>query len=201
VAAIGRSTTLAEDQIRRIGGIKDMSAGVMAEVQEVRAVIGEVQGLITGVATAVEEQNAATVEISTNITRISEDLDKTSQTSAESVEFSRRIDTDCAEVNRHVAGMASTSLQVKASARELSAQARSLHQGLNRFKAGKPLFEVGRIKCLHLAWVSRLESIMKGFTVMKASEVADHHGCAFGKWWDGQLCRGPGGGGTPCPGA
>ncbi len=189
VAAIGRSTTLAEDQIRRIGGIKDMSAGVMAEVQEVRSVIGEVQGLISGVATAVEEQNAATMEISTNIARISMDLDKTSAASAGSVAFSRNIDADCIEVHRNVGGMASTSLQVKASARELSVQARSLRQGLSRFQAGKAAFEVGRIKSLHLAWVSRLESIMKGFSTMKASEVADHHGCAFGKWWDGEGLR------------
>lgn len=184
VVAIGKSTDLASEQIKRIGKIKDTSNQVVSDVKEVEAVIGEVQQLIAGVAAAVTQQNAATAEISDNIAHISSDLEETSRSTSACVEFSQRIDTEIAGVNQNVSGMASTSLQVKASARELAVQAQILHGGLGKFKVGKAGFDVGKIKSLHLAWVSRLESIMKGFTAMKASEVADHHSCAFGKWWD-----------------
>jgi|GEM_PF-1940131 len=186
VAAIGKSSDMAAEQLTRIEGIKSSGEQAVSEVAKVEAVIAEVQQHVSGVASAIEQQTTATSDLSSAVLRVSTDLTEIAKSTAACAEFSRKIDADIKAVGADVSGMAATSLQVKASARELSAQSQLLHAGLNRYSIGKAGFDVGRIKSLHLAWVSRLESIMKGFTSMKASEVADHHSCAFGKWWDAE---------------
>ncbi|MBF0609596.1 MAG: HAMP domain-containing protein [Magnetococcales bacterium] len=51
-------------------------------------------------------------------------------------------------------------------------------------EVGKPPFDVKAIKQAHLAWLGRLEQVIRGRTLLKPEEVATGHDCAFGKWYD-----------------
>jgi len=89
----------------------------------------------------------------------------------------------------HIAAISSTALQLKVSSREISALASGMDKDIQAFRVGKPRLDVGKIKTLHLAWVSRLESIMHGFTSLEPEKVANHHQCDLGKWYDSEGTR------------
>ncbi|ABK44892.1 methyl-accepting chemotaxis sensory transducer [Magnetococcus marinus MC-1] len=50
-------------------------------------------------------------------------------------------------------------------------------------QAGEPPFDIFMIKSAHLAWLNRLEKMMRGRVQLKPEEVASERQCAFGKWY------------------
>ena len=83
-----------------------------------------------------------------------------------------------------VAGMAAASQQVNSSSRELTRLTGLLADQIGQFELGQPPFDIAAVKTAHLAWRARLESILLGHIRLDPSEVADHHQCQFGKWYD-----------------
>jgi methyl-accepting chemotaxis protein len=81
--------------------------------------------------------------------------------------------------------MATSSSQVNISAHDLKKLATRMSQIVGRFKISEARFDIGAVKGAHLQWRSKLEGLLHGRQALKPEEVADHHQCAFGKWYDG----------------
>jgi methyl-accepting chemotaxis protein len=59
-----------------------------------------------------------------------------------------------------------------------------LEQIVTQFKTGTVRFNIGAVKSAHMQWRSRLEGLLRGSHALRPEEVASHHECAFGKWYD-----------------
>ena len=60
-----------------------------------------------------------------------------------------------------------------------------MSQIVGGFKISEASFDIGAVNGAHLQWRSKLEGLLHGRQALQPEEVADHHRCAFGKWYDG----------------
>ena len=44
-----------------------------------------------------------------------------------------------------------------------------------------------RAKSDHMIWKKRLAALLSGLSELSEHELADHHSCRLGKWWDGEI--------------
>jgi methyl-accepting chemotaxis protein len=184
VASIAKSTTLAGEQIAAVEDIERAARQAVEDIGNLTRAIGEVMEEVKGVASAVHEQTLANREISENISGVAGTLKLVSTTVDHSSQAFVSIASEVQGVDKNLSEIASASLQVKASAREVAELAKELDKGLKAFDLGKSTMDVGKIKTLHLAWVARLESLIHGYSTLKPEQVANHHQCDFGKWYD-----------------
>jgi len=182
--AITRSTRLAGEQMAAVAEIERSAGEAVDTIQRVAGAMRQVMTEVKGAAGAVHEQTLANRDISENIGGVSGALELVSAKVDQGAHAFARIASDMEGADANLSGIASVSLQVNASAREVAQLARELETGLAAFDLGKPGLDVGRVKTLHLAWVSRLESLMHGYSTLRPDQVADHHQCDFGQWFD-----------------
>ncbi len=62
----------------------------------------------------------------------------------------------------------------------------ALRQSVAHLKVGDSFVNLTRLKAVHLAWLGTLENVIWGKEVMSAEDVADHHACVLGQWYDQQ---------------
>ena len=154
------------------------------QIKQIHEVIEDVNEIVSTIATAVEEQSAATQEISSNVSHASQGIEEVNTNVAESSLISGQISKEISGVNHSAREMATSSSQVHISAQDLQKLAGRLAQTAARFKIPPARFNIGVVKAAHLKWRSRLEALLHGTEALKPEEVANHHQCAFGKWYD-----------------
>jgi len=130
--------------------------------------IGEVTQQIDQIATAAEQQTATTSEISSNIINITELLSKTSKT---------------ADMTSDEAG-------------KLQNLTNELQETVKRFKTRENDILMLLVAANdHRMFVNRIRAAVLGEERIEPSTLSDHHGCRFGKWYDGDgraICEGIG---------
>ncbi|SDF66544.1 methyl-accepting chemotaxis protein [Thalassobaculum litoreum] len=63
----------------------------------------------------------------------------------------------------------------------------TIAQAIDGFvKAGVPNATIHAAKSDHMIWMRRLAQMLVGREVLRADELADHHSCRLGKWYDAQ---------------
>lgn len=184
VQAIEDSAALADGQMGIMDGVRSSTEFTVAEIGRALTMIDETHEHIDSVAAAVAEQSKATDEIARNVGGISSNTQEVAGLVATSAKAASGIADDVGEVNKALYGLFDITLQVRASSGEMSELITELRHDLAVFKVGTPRFDIGRVKSLHLAWVSKLESLLKGFSTLRPEQVKDHHQCDFGKWYD-----------------
>lgn len=129
-------------------------------IMEIRNQVGGVTQQIGQIATAAEEQSATTTEITNNMQQISEVVATASERAQASAAESRKLVAMIEELE-HIAG---------------------------KFNVGnaEAAIMVETARRDHIAFVERVEKALKGEIALKAGDLPDHHGCRFGKWYDGQ---------------
>ncbi|MEG3640506.1 bacteriohemerythrin [Magnetococcus sp. PR-3] len=65
----------------------------------------------------------------------------------------------------------------------MDATDRSLQDTARGYRTTKEPFDVKAVKQAHLAWLGKLEHVIRGRSVMKPDEMASGRECAFGKWY------------------
>jgi methyl-accepting chemotaxis protein len=184
VAAISSSAEGAQEQDRSMQEVEAATQAARSEMERVGALVREVSEMVFGVASAAEEQSAATNEIARGIGDISSSMSEVSSsvsaTSAATTQVAQSSKASHADLSRIMAG----TLDLNSSAQELGGLSSALISRFTGYKVGRPAFEVGKIKTMHLAWRARLQSVIDGYLEMKPEEVASHHECDFGKWVD-----------------
>jgi methyl-accepting chemotaxis protein len=186
VAAVEASARLAEEQIAGAEGLMRAMGDVGGEVGAIAETVDTLKDMIFTSSSATEEHSQATAAIAESLSgaaRVAEDMREQAR---HGLDAARDISGRAAGVAESVAGMAAASQQVNSSSRELSRLTGILADQIGQFELGKPPFDIAAVKTAHLAWRARLESILLGHIRLDPSEVADHHQCQFGQWYDGE---------------
>jgi methyl-accepting chemotaxis protein len=126
-------------------------------LQDIMEQINCVSLQISQIATAAEEQTATTSEISSNIHQLDSTMEKTAENARESM-------------NEAV---------------QLGALADDLQHLIKSFRTrSSDVLILDIAKNDHRLFVNRIQSSIQGSLKLDAAEVADHHQCRLGKWYD-----------------
>ena len=127
-------------------------------LEEILEQINNVSMQVSQIATAAEEQTATSSDISANIQQMNNAVAKTSKNALESTQ----------------------------EASELGKLAEALQEEVKSFRtAESDVLILDIAKNDHRLFVNRIRSAVNGDLQLEADNVANHHQCRFGKWYDG----------------
>ncbi|OLN25367.1 hypothetical protein DVDV_3419 [Desulfovibrio sp. DV] len=185
VAAIEDSARLAEEQISGAETLMHSMRTVSSDVGSIAGTVEELKDMILTSTRATDEHSQATAAIAENLSSAARTAEAMRRQAHQSLTATLAISERAAGVAATIADMAAASQQVNSSARELTRLTGLLTTEINQFSLGTPPFDIAAVKTAHLAWRARLESILLGHLRLDPSEVAGHHQCQFGQWYDG----------------
>ena len=169
---------------QKITRIQSSTSDTVNQIKQVAEIINQVNEISSTIATAVEEQSIATREISNNASQAAQGIIEVNTNVATISTVTNDIAKEIAEVNLSADEIATNSSQVNISAQDLQKLAGRLTKITGQFKITAASFDIGAVKSAHLQWRSRLEGLLHGRQALRPEEVASHHECAFGKWYD-----------------
>ena len=135
IKELAQQTARATEDIKgRIAGVQSSTAGGIAEIDKVSAIIHEVSDIVSSIAAAIEEQSTVTKDIARNIAEASTGVRDANQRVSEASQATSEIAREIIVVDRVAGQMAQGSQQVQSSATELSRVAEQLQVTVQRFK-------------------------------------------------------------------
>jgi methyl-accepting chemotaxis protein len=185
IKELAKQTAEATQEIRqKIDGVQSSTGDTVGQIKRICEVIDEVNNIVSTIATAVEEQSVATREIANNVSQAAQGIQEVNVNVAQSSSVAGGISKEIVGVNASADEIANSSSQVNISAQDLHKLSDRLQQIVTQFKIGVVRFNIGTVKSAHMQWRSRLEGLLRGSHALRPEEVASHHECEFGKWYD-----------------
>ncbi|EFL51420.1 methyl-accepting chemotaxis sensory transducer [Solidesulfovibrio fructosivorans JJ]] len=184
VAAVEDSMRLAEEQIGETDALMESMMAVSREVGGITEIVDALKDMVFASSSAAAQHSQATAAIARNLAATSEKATDMRDRARSGHIAVQGISESAATVAQSVADMAAGVLQVNSAARELTRLTGHLAREIEGFRLGDAPFDIAAIKTAHLAWRARLEAVLLGHARLEASEVADHHQCQFGRWYD-----------------
>jgi methyl-accepting chemotaxis protein len=135
IKELAQQTARATEDIKgRIAGVQSATAGGIAEIDKVSAIIHEVSDIVSSIAAAIEEQSTVTKDIARNIAEASTGVRDANKRVSEASLATSEIAREIIVVDQAAGQMAEGSQQVQSSATELSRVAEQLQVTVQRFK-------------------------------------------------------------------
>jgi len=135
IKELAQQTARATEDIKgRIAGVQSSTAGGIAEIDKVSAIIHEVSDIVSSIAAAIEEQSTVTKDIARNIAEASTGVRDANKRVSEASQATAEIAREIIVVDQAAGQMAEGSQQVQTSATELSRVAEQLQVTVQRFK-------------------------------------------------------------------
>jgi methyl-accepting chemotaxis protein len=180
-----QTATATEDIKNKVFGVQESASRAIDDIGGIAQVFREVGDMVTSIAGAIEEQSAVTKDVARNISEASANIRAANESVAEAATASKIIAADIAKVSLEGKAINNESLHVNEDAGMLLQLSDALRKLTTRFQLGQKTDFAG-IKRAHLDWRSRLIDMFEGRKELNRSNVTDHHGCALGKWYDGE---------------
>jgi methyl-accepting chemotaxis protein len=135
IKELAQQTAAATSEIKeKITAIQGSSAGAVADIDKIVAVIRDVNDIVMTIAAAIQEQSTVTQDIAGNIAEASSGVRDANSRVSQTATVSGSVAKEIAEVSITVGEIASASVQVQTSAMELSKLAEQLSQMVSKFK-------------------------------------------------------------------
>ena len=186
IKELARQTSEATNEItEKVAAIQSSSRETIDMIKEINQINKEVNEIVTTIANAVEEQSVTTQEIAGNIAHASDGIQEVNKNISQCSGLADDISKEVSGVHLSSNEMAINSLEANISLYELQKLAQRLKRVMKQFKLRESRFDIAGLKMAHLQWRIKLESVFNGMRSLRAEEVATHHECDFGKWFDG----------------
>jgi methyl-accepting chemotaxis protein len=186
IKELARQTAAATEDIKsKISGVQSSTGSAISDIQSIAQVIQEVGGLVASIAAAIEEQATVTRDVAGNIAQASAGVREANERVAQTAEVSRSMAEEIVQVSSEGQTTSRESSHLGESATVLSRLAEGLLEVVGRFDVGRRMADFGSIKKGHLAVRNRLAEVLVGRQNLTPAEVADHHGCPLGRWYEG----------------
>ena len=187
IKELARQTAAATEDIKaKIEGVQRSSGSAITDIETIGGIIREVGGIVTTIAAAIEEQATVTRDVAGNIAQASARVREANDRIARSVTQTESVTSEIAGVNVATAWMNRESDNVNAYAESYLKLAGHLQAVGARFLITRSSLDVGLIKKGHIQWRIKIFEMLEGRLALHAEEVADHRGCALGKWYYGE---------------
>ncbi len=179
------------------GEVKNLAAQTAQSTEEIESIIQNLQSEMQNIQSSMQDslgavengQNAINLvgermnEINTNVTIVTDNTAQISNTLAEQNQASNEV----------AEGIASIAMSSKNSVDGIEKIVSSMNQAEKLISgqiATLAEFEVGPNKIIklaqsdHILWKKRLANMVAGYEGLNENELADHHSCRLGKWYD-----------------
>lgn len=187
VKELARQTAEATKDIqKRIGHIQTASREAVANMGRISNAITQVNGAARSIATAVEEQSIATKEIAGNVAQSASSSNAVSEGVTQCSQASQEIARSITDVSSEAQRNAHTASRLEAASALLGQIGAALVESVRGFRKRTDGFDLLGFQTGHIEWKKRLAEVLAGKAKITVSEVADHHQCALGKWYDGE---------------
>ncbi len=176
VKALSEQTSKTTDQIRERIDTLNAEMGRMSEAMDKSAaLVGEGEGIVNAVGDKIHEMGGKVSGVTLRMNDVAGVLEQQRHATDEVAEkITRNVRaTDAAQMR------ADTVIDSVGSAEKLidtqfgQLEPKKIHNWV-----------LYRAKSDHLLWKKRLAEMLVGITGLKAEELADHHSCRLGKWYD-----------------
>jgi len=189
IKELARQTATATEDIKiQIGRVQTSTSDAINDIQGITSVISEVVQLVTNMAASIEEQTTVTKDVAGNVVQATAGVQDANQRIGQTAEVSKAIARDITQVSAQGRAVSNDSLHLQEDAEMLRAVTGQLTGLTSKFHLGAVLDSVA-LKQGHLRWRNRLIEMFEGREKISSSDVVDHHGCALGKWYDGEGTR------------
>lgn len=186
IKELSRQTADATVEIKKkIEGIQASTAYAVSRMQTIYDAITDSNDIVAGIVSSVEEQALATKEIAVNIAQTSISVSNVNHSMSVCSDISRGISENISEINDLTNAVLNDSIKMEILSKEATKLTSHIKEFTSENKALKANFDISKVKNAHLNWRVNLESALKGYKKIRVEDVADHHGCDFGKWYDG----------------
>ncbi|MFO1501212.1 MAG: methyl-accepting chemotaxis protein [Verrucomicrobiota bacterium] len=181
---LARQAAQATDDIKsKIAGMQTAVSSAIGDIESITGIIKEMNAAVGSIAAAIEEQATVTKDVATNISQATAGVRDTNQRIAETSNMSKSIARDIGRVSGESDAMSREGAQLDQTGELLRLLTATLTGTASRFDLGQQV-DFASMKKAHLQWGGRLIEMFTGRQKLTTSDVANHHQCAFGKWYD-----------------
>lgn len=185
IKELSRQTADATVEIKKkIEGIQYSTAYTVSRMKTIYDAIKDSDDIVAGIVSSVEEQTLATKEIAVNIAQASNSVSNVNHSISVCSDISTSISEKISEINDLTSAVLNDSIKMEILAKEATKLTSHIKEFTSENKTLKAKFDISKVKNAHLNWRVNLESALKGYKKIRVEDVADHHGCDFGKWYD-----------------
>lgn len=176
VKNLSNQTSKATEDIRsRIENLRTEMDGIVSSMQEGAEAVAEGRDVISGAGTEMRTMSEQVIGITHKMEEIANIL---SQQTAASNEVAEGITTIASMTHQNVE-------QIESIVDFLAATDEELVVGLDEMLTQEiPDMTIYRAKSDHIIWKKKLAEMMVGRARLNPDELADHHSCRLGKWYD-----------------
>ena len=177
VKMLANQTAKATEEIGgQIAAVRGQIDGTVAAIDAIVGTIAAITETSAAIAAAVEEQQAATKEIARNIEQAAQGTQEASNNVCGITEAAGETGAVASEVLSVARALADRSAEMRQFVNAFIIDVRTTQ--LNSSEA------IVTAKSDHKAFCRKIEETVAGRLSLKAAEVADHHQCRFGRWYD-----------------
>ena len=160
--------------------MSDINNTIAAAVEEQTATVADVSMTMSTTAAAVHSVSDAVGELSSSITNeVSPSVQQAAASLSEAAANVRNLSKGNEESAQGV-------VELSAFASDLVGIVDGLEKEVGGFNIGQEQFDVGTVKAAHLAWRTKLESLVQRGKALDPDSIPDHHQCKFGQWFDSE---------------
>lgn len=176
--------------------VKQLSSQTRKATDEISTIIEQLQGEVSSVRQSMDETSDAVAsgqeaiqELSSDIKNIQEQF-TTIHHSSEEISSILMEQSDAAqEVAENIAHVADRSVQSRSDIEKIAMAMDSVETFISQHIAklaelNLPGKVIKLAKSDHVIWKKRLANMMSGRLGLRVDELADHHNCRLGKWYD-----------------
>lgn len=161
-------------------------SGIIIDLQEEMKTVIDCMGnstkaVITG-QTAIEEVDAGMTEIEKKITVVSDNTTQISEALTEQNQASNEVAQGIAVIAASSSGSLEGIESIVNSMDKVEAIIGEQILGLSEFEVPAKIVKLAQSD--HVIWKKKLANMVAGRAGLKADELADHHSCRLGKWYD-----------------
>ncbi len=185
IKELAKQTTDATREIKnRIDGVQTSSKKTIIAINSITTTIDKSSEAVSTMTVAIEEQASTTQEIAENVNQASIGMQEVNENIAQATTVNREVTEDITRIQKETESVAAVSMDIKELVTEMKFNTISLEGLVKHFTIKEESFNIGEIKAAHFNWKMRLTSVLNGYEFLQASEIPNHHQCAFGKWYD-----------------
>jgi methyl-accepting chemotaxis protein len=174
------------DIASRLKGIQTATKESVSTMDEISGAIHEVDAIVVAIDEAMGQQTKATHEIAENVTQASQGLKEINVNVNQAASAISHVAQEITELSETVGEVANCGSMVERNAKTVNGIVSTLTGQMSQFKFKGGGFSAGAVKLAHGQWKTKLADMLSGKITLTPGEIADHHNCAFGKFYFGE---------------
>jgi methyl-accepting chemotaxis protein len=186
IKELARQTAAATEDIKiKVASVQASTGSAIGDIEKITGVIKEVGSYVASIAAAIEEQATVTKDVAGNIGQAADGVRDANERVAQTATVSKSIAQDISGVSAQGLAINTDSMHLQEDGDLLMGLTVGLKELLSRFEIGSRT-DFAAIKKGHLQWRNRLIEFFEDRQKLATSDLADHHNCPLGHWYDGE---------------